>query len=224
MIGPSPSLSPCFLQPLLDVPPAHDELFRPLVQGQRRAAGGAAQAFLQAGAHDVELPRVGRRGPCRRAWRSRRRRAAHRARGRAPELGERLRHGGRGVAVARPRRSWACCFLISRFAACHPVKTRAPLGLDGANLGAAAPRDLDLEVAEAAEHRHEHPVARLDQRGERRLDRRARGAVDEERPAVRGLEHAAVELRDLLHVFAELRIELAEELARSSRAARADRR
>ena len=40
----------------------------------------------------------------------------------------------------------------------------------------------------------------------------ARGAVDEERPAIRALEYAAIELRDLLHVFAELRIELAEEL------------
>src|ERR1041384_1819985 len=54
--------------------------------------------------------------------------------------------------------------------------------------------------------------ARSDQGGGARLDGGARGAVDEQRPAVLGLEHAAIELRNLLHVLAKLRVELPEEL------------
>jgi hypothetical protein len=149
------------LESLLDVPPAHDHLFRPLVQGQRRTAGGAAQAFLQAGAHHVELPRVG--GDPHPAERRGRVDIEQRVVGAAElaELGERLRHGRRGVAV-RDRNNFWIVFFDCSFELLW-TKDRAPLSFKGNDLGAEALRDLDLKVAEAAEHRNQHAIARLDQ-------------------------------------------------------------
>src|SRR6266513_3050543 len=103
----------------------------------------------------------------------------------------RLRHRRRGIAVGDGDELWP---VLLQLALEHlGGEYAAPFGLDRRNLGTAAPGDLDLEVAEAAEDRHEHPVTRLDQRGERGLDSGARGAVDKQRRAVLGLEHAAVE-------------------------------
>ena len=45
---------------------------------------------------------------------------------------------------------------------------------------AAAGGDLVQQMAEAAEDRHQHPVAGLDQRDQKGLDAGARGAVDQE--------------------------------------------
>ena len=56
---------------------------------------------------------------------------------------------------------------------------------------AAALRDLGEQVAEAAEDRHQHLVAGRDQRHENGLDAGARGAVDHQRPLVRGAEDRA---------------------------------
>src|SRR6185503_6506095 len=109
------------------------------------------------------------------------------------ELGERLRHRGRGIAV-RDRDDFGFERTDFGFETVGR-KNRAPFHFDAAHLAATTPRDFDLEVTEAAEDRDEHALTRLDERGERGLDAGARGAVDKERPAVFRLQYAAIELR-----------------------------
>ena len=95
------------------------------------------------------------------------------------EVVQRLAHRGRRVALhdreqLRPHPSYGVLDLLGR-------EHLAPRHLDGVHLGAAALGDLGEQVPEPAEDRHQHPVAGLEQRHQRRLDAGARGAVDEQR-------------------------------------------
>jgi hypothetical protein len=90
----------------------------------------------------------------------------------------------------------------------------APLRLDRHHFGAATLRDLDQEMPEAAEDRHQDLVTGGQERDQHRLDPRARRAVDQEGPPVLGLEDLPVEDHDLVHVLGELRVELPQELRR----------
>ena len=78
-----------------------------------------------------------------------------------PKLGERLRHGGGGIAVRYGHESGLVLAdgLLELFLGKHG----APLALERNDLAAAAARDLGLEVAEASEDRHEHAIAGLDE-------------------------------------------------------------
>ena len=60
----------------------------------------------------------------------------------------------------------------------------APFRLDRRHLGPEAPADLDLEVAEAPEDRHQQLVAGRQRGGQARLDAGPRRAVDQQGPVV----------------------------------------
>ena len=79
------------------------------------------------------------------------------------------------------------------------------------HLAARAFGDLAQEMAEATEHGDQHPVARRDQRDQNRLDSGPRGAVDQERPAIGGLEQPPQERHGFVHVGGEGRVELAQQ-------------
>jgi len=149
--------------------------FAAFVEGDRRRAGRARQAFLQSGAHGVELPRIdinrhaAKRGGCV-GIQNDVARPTHRA-----DLGERLRHRGRGVAMHH--REDARLVLLDRVLDLVRREHRAPFASDGGDVAAAALRDLGEQMAEAAEDRHQHLVARRNQRHEDGLDADTRGAV-----------------------------------------------
>ena len=123
------------------------------------------------------------------------------------DLGQWLQHRGRGVTLAGGD-DLGLVLLDSGFDLAG-LEHRAPLGIDGDDVGADTLADLDQQMAEPAEHQHQQFVAGHDQRNETGLDAGARRAIDQERPLVGGTEHAAVELHGLVHVAGELRIELA---------------
>ena len=127
---------------------------------------------------------------------------------------EGLGHGGRRVALAQ--RNELRADLLDRGLDLFGSEDRSPLRFEGRDLRATTGGDLDQQVAEAAEDRHEDLVAGLDQRHQRGFDCGTGGAIDQHGPAVLRLEHAAVERRSLGHEVAELRVELAEELGRHS--------
>ena len=91
------------------------------------------------------------------------------------------------------------------------VEYGAPLGLDGDDVGAAACGDLVQQVPEAPEHRDQHLVTGFDQRHQDGLDTGTGGAVDQQGPAVVGLEHLPVQRHHLVHVLGKHRVELAEQ-------------
>ena len=195
------------LDPLLHMLAVIDDSRDALVERDRRDAGRTGEAFLQASRGAVDLPGVHLE------------RVAGERRGAVgvedhvvptadrPDRLERLQHRRRGVALAdrqhfRPVLHNRGLDLLGR-------EHAAPGGLDGRDVGTGAPRDLGLEVAEAAEDGDQHLVARRQDRVHAGLDAGARGAVDHQRPVVGGTEHSTVKCHHLVHVFGELRIELA---------------
>ena len=197
---------------LLHVPARPHHRLHPVVEGHRRDARRAGQALLQPGGHRVELPGVGlqRHAGDRRGGVDMHQRAVVAAD--AADRVQRLGHGGRRVSLHEGDElravSLHCVLDLLR------VEHRAPLGLDGDDLGPAAVRDLAQQVPEPPEDRHQHPVARLQHGDQNRLDAGAGGAIDQQRPAVGGAEHLPVERHHLVHVLGETRIELPEQRQR----------
>jgi hypothetical protein len=64
-------------------------------------------------------------------------------------------------------------------------------------------------VTKPTEDGHQHPVTRLDQRHQQRLDAGPRGAIDQQ-GALGGLEHLLEQRRRFVHVGGELWVELTE--------------
>ena len=85
----------------------------------------------------------------------------------------------------------------------------APFRLDFRHVRAQAAPNLDLEVAEAPEDRHQQLVAGRKRGGEARLDAGPGRAVDQQGPLVLCPEHLPVERHRLAHVGRELWVELA---------------
>jgi hypothetical protein len=65
---------------------------------------------------------------------------------------------------------------------------RAPFRLNGSHLATRPLGDFKQKMAEPAENGDQHPVTRRDQRDQDRFDPSPGGAVDQERPAIGGLE------------------------------------
>jgi hypothetical protein len=123
---------------------------------------------------------------------------------------QRLAHSGGGVALHQrdQRGPHADDGLLDRLGREH----LAPRDLDRVHLGTAAGGDLLQQVPETAEDRHQHAVAGLQQRHQRRLDAGAGGAVDEEGLRVLRAEDGAVQLHRLVHGGGHERVELADQL------------
>ena len=187
-----------------------DRALDALVERDRRRARRARQAFLQARRGGVDASSDRPENPCRRASRSRRRRAARRSGGRARRSRRAAAPWWSTCRRARCATSFGRCALIA--SSTGPAANTVPHSVS--MVATSAPQragDLAQQVAEAAEHRHQHAVAGLDQRDQDRLDAGARRAVDQERPAVAGLEQPAQQRHGLVHVAGELRVELPEQ-------------
>ena len=128
------------------------------------------------------------------------------------DLGERLQGAGRGLAVDDR----------DQLGPPGPERALDGVGVDQPppfaahrdHFGAAPLRDLDQQQAEATELGDDHPVAGLDQRGERRLEAGSAGTGHGKRARVGGLEREPRELHDLVHDLRELRVELTQERCR----------
>ena len=107
------------------------------------------------------------------------------------------------MAIMRGR----CCTIAASIG--PRLEHAAPLRLDRRHLGAEAAPDLDLEVAEAPEDRHQQLVAGRQRGHQARLHAGPGGAVDQQGPMVRGAEHLAIERHRLMDIGGELRVELA---------------
>ena len=206
MIGPSPSSIAAVSDALLDVLARRDHRGSPVVETDRRRTGRARQALLQAGGRHVDLPGVHlERVAAQRGGAIDVEQHVVLAAQRA-DLRERLQHGRGRVAVTD--RDHARTMLLDCGLDLARVEDPAPFRLDRDDVGAEAPSDFHLEVAETSEHRHQQRVARRKRGSEARLDAGARRAVDQQRPPVVGPEDAAVQRHHLIHVAGELRIEL----------------
>ena len=181
-------------------------------QAQRRATGGTCKTFLKAGGDGVDCPgihleRISGKG-CRDI-----RVEEHVVRGAdRTEILERLQHRRRRVTL--DDREKFRPVLDDRRLDLLGTENGAPLRLDGANIRPAPLCDLGEQVPEPAEDRHQHNVARLDQRNECRLDSGPRGAVNQQSLFIRGREHLAVEGHRLGHVRGHRRVVLADQLGR----------
>ena len=202
----------CGLQALFNVTPAVNHSGRAVRQRYRCRTRGAGEAFLQATGDGVDFPGVDGQ-----------RRAADRGGGihlqqhavaaaDLADLGQRLQHGGGGVALAQGQQ--ARRVLLNRRLDGLGRENRAPLAFDHAHIGADASRDFCFQLAEAAETGHQYALPAFHQRAHHRFDGRARGTVDDESPFVACFKHATVQRHRLLHVTAELRVELPQQLGR----------
>src|SRR5215469_5072660 len=93
--------------------------------------------------------------------------------------------GGEALGIGRDRRALA------------------PFALDGVDLEAEAPAHLDPEMGELPEARRQHPVARREGIGQRRLPATGAGAGEEEDLPLGGL-------KDLLQVAEQAEAEFRE--------------
>src|SRR5215472_6233101 len=84
----------------------------------------------------------------------------------------------------------------------------APFGLDRHHLGAQAPADLDFEMTETPEDRHQELVTGRKCRRQARLDAGSGRAVDQYSPVVLGTKYATVETHHLVHIGRKLWVEL----------------
>ena len=191
---------------------AADRLLHARAQGDRRGARRAAEALLHPGRDGVQPPGVGlqrvaaeRRGGV--GVKQHVVAAADRA-----QLGERLQHGGGGVALHGQQQ--ARTNTLNRILHLVRGKHLAPRHLDGMHLCTAAAGNFAQQVAKAAKDRHQHLIARSNGGNQNGFNSRAGGAVHQHRPAVFGAEYAAIERHHLVHVVGHGRIVLADQLAR----------
>ena len=188
--------------------PGTERLHHAFVEGDGRRTRRTREALLETGRGSVDLPLVDRQfHPA-----ERRRRVDEQERAVAPakraDLVERLGHRRRGVAMHR--RDQLGPFAFERVLDPVGREDRAPFGLDDADLRPGALGDLAEKLSESARDGDQHPVARLNHGDQDRLDRRARRAVDQQRPAVLRPPDLPRQSHDLVHVAGEDRIELAQ--------------
>ena len=141
-------------------------------EADRRRPGRPAEALLQARGRGIQPPGVHLERRCRRARPWRRCRTARRAARRSRRS---RRAAGPSWSRCRPARARAGAASLARSPRRSPRGEHLPpRHLDRVHLGERALGDLGEQVAEPPEDRHEHAVARADERDDRRLDARAR--------------------------------------------------
>ncbi len=198
--------------PLFDAFALADGLRHTCAEGDRRGAGRPAEAFLHPGGDRIQPPGI-----------SLQRIAAQRGGGIGVEqhviatadgaqLRQRLQHGGGSVALHRQQQTRA--HALNRLLDLVRSEYLAPGRLDGMHLRPTAASNFAQQVAETTKDRHQHFIARPYGGEQNRLDAGARGAVDQQRPAVFGAEYAAIERHHLVHVVGHRRIVLADQLGR----------
>ena len=193
-------------------PAPADDGVGPRVVGDRRQPRRTAQTLLGPCGRDVDVPAVdGDLAPAQghHAVRDQERAVVV---GRPCEVGERLEYPGRGLAVNDRDQLRLSSFQRSLDGGW--IDQSPPLAAHHGDLGATPLGDLDQQQAEAPALGDDHPVARLDQRGERRFETCAPRAGHGEGARVGGLECKAREVHDVVHDRGELRVELAQERRR----------